>query len=171
MFITITIAADFRAASEPETIFRSVGDESRSCRFLRLWLHLLGKQTRKALFMYLVYFWRQFYQFLTINFIRSQIDKFKCMEQEPPGVGADPFWPEPESAPGPQTSGAAQKKWCLCNTVSMLTWYSWGSCARCPPGWCPSGGQTGPAHQDSWAAWSGTPGENKKRFLKKLKTK
>ena len=40
------------------------------------------------------------------------------MEPEPPGAaffwpgaGADPFWsePEPESAPGPRTSGAAKK--------------------------------------------------------------
>ena len=26
-----------------------------------------------------------------------------------PGAGADPIWSEPESAPGPRTSGAAQK--------------------------------------------------------------
>ena len=32
-----------------------------------------------------------------------------CMEPEPPflpGAGADPIWSEPESAPGPRTSGA-----------------------------------------------------------------
>ena len=31
------------------------------------------------------------------------------MEPEPPGAGADPSRSEPESAPGPWPSGAAQK--------------------------------------------------------------
>ena len=55
------------------------------------------------------------------------------MEPEPPGAaffwpgaGADPFWsePEPESAPGPRTSGAAKKKWRLGNTGCNSLKYS-----------------------------------------------
>ena len=41
----------------------------------------------------------------------------KCMEPDPPGAafflpgaGADPIWSEPESAPGPRTSGAGGAK-------------------------------------------------------------
>ena len=41
---------------------------------------------------------------------------FQCNIQTPAGTGADPIWSEPESAPGPQTSGAAEKKWRLRNT-------------------------------------------------------
>ena len=46
---------------------------------------------------------------LIIHFLRAQNEKCKCMEPEPPflpGAGADPIWSEPESAPGPRTSGA-----------------------------------------------------------------
>ena len=41
---------------------------------------------------------------------------FQCNIQTPAGTGADPIWSESESAPGPQTSGAAEKKWRLRNT-------------------------------------------------------
>ena len=47
---------------------------------------------------------------LIMNFIRALNDKFLCLELEPVYFlpGADPIWSEPESAPGPQTAGAAQ---------------------------------------------------------------
>ena len=40
------------------------------------------------------------------------------------GAGADPIWSEPESAPGPRTSGAraAPKKWRLRNTGYLASW-------------------------------------------------
>ena len=63
-------------------------------------------------------------QFITVNviqkglaliilFLRTQNEKCLCMEPEPPflpGAGADPIWSEPESAPGPRTSGAGAAK-------------------------------------------------------------
>ena len=53
-----------------------------------------------------------------IHFLRAQNEKCWCVEPKPPGaafflpgagVGANPIWSEPESAPGPRTCGAAQK--------------------------------------------------------------
>ena len=90
-------------------------------------LHLLGKQKRKPLFLCVKYDLKAVYKgkydpkkdLLIINFLKAQNKKCLCMEPEPhgtafylPGAGADPIWLEPESAPGPRTSGAAQKSGC-----------------------------------------------------------
>ena len=47
------------------------------------------------------------------------------MEPEPPGGGADPIWSEPESAPGPRTSGAgaAQKSGGSATLIVSILFY------------------------------------------------
>ena len=78
-------------------------------------LHLLGKQNKPC--FCIKHKFRAIYRvikvciYIIIIFFRAQNDKFKCIETEPEPPEAAIFCLEPESAPGPRTSG--EKKWRL----------------------------------------------------------